>query len=269
MLAFCLILVRIQFCLDLPSLITLIARAVTSVPNGWIVIDGQKTDGVDSLLKQVKANVPSVQSYSKAHGKTIWFAASNGAALTDWLQDPIRLESGWWTAPGVFSADSVDPASQMLVDALPKLQGSGADLGAGWGYLSAVALAQNPEITKLALVEDNRVALECAGRNVDDPRAVFHWHDALSWTPVQRLDWVIMNPPFHTGRKAAPDLGRAFILRAAEVLTPGGVLYMVANAHLPYDAALADSFKTAEIIAKTTRYKAWRAQARRSVLRSR
>ena len=49
---------------------------------------------------------------------------------------------------------------------------------------------------------------------------------------------MIMNPPFHQGRAAEPDLGAAFIAAAARILKPHGRLMMVANRQLPYEAAL-------------------------------
>jgi 16S rRNA (guanine1207-N2)-methyltransferase len=41
------------------------------------------------------------------------------------------------TVPGVFSADHIDPASELLKKYLPNnLKGSGADFGVGWGFLT-------------------------------------------------------------------------------------------------------------------------------------
>ena len=52
------------------------------------------------------------------------------------------------------------------------------------------------------------------------------------------MDAVVMNPPFHEGRKADPELGQAFIEAAAGMLGAKGKLYMVANRHLPYEETL-------------------------------
>ena len=54
-----------------------------------------------------------------------------------------------------------------------------------------------------------------------------------------------MNPPFHLGSGTEDQgLGLLFISRAAESLRPGGVLWLTANRHLPYEAALKPAFKT-------------------------
>ena len=221
---------------------------------GLIVVDGQKTDGIDSLLKEVRKRVDVMGPLSKAHGKIFWFAA-DASAFQDWQAPPAQLVDGFLTAPGVFSADGIDPASKLLGDVLPAKPGAHvADLGGGWGYLSARLLA-NPKIQTLDLVEADHIALTCARQNVTDPRARFHWADALSWAPEGRIDTVVMNPPFHTGRTAEPSLGRDFIGAAARVLAPSGSLWMVANRHLPYEATLAGSFAKVQEIAGDTRFK--------------
>jgi 16S rRNA (guanine1207-N2)-methyltransferase len=147
---------------------------------------------------------------------------------------------GFITQSGVFSAGAVDSASALLAEALPEhLAGDVLDLGAGWGYLSA-EIVKRVGVTRLDLVEADYFALDCAKRNLCDPRAKFHWADARDWTGV--YDAVVMNPPFHTGREGDPELGRAFITAARSCLRPKGTLYMVANRHLPYETTLEQCF---------------------------
>jgi 16S rRNA (guanine1207-N2)-methyltransferase len=222
----------------------LIARAAAEVaPGGWIAVDGQKTDGIDTALKDLRGRVQLSESLSKAHGKLASFSA--GADLSDWLARPAMVGE-FRTLPGVFSADGPDRGSVLLAAALPaKLGGKVADLGAGWGYLAAEVL-KRPGVKRLDLVEAEADALDCARINVTDPRARFHWADATTWRPETLLDVVVMNPPFHTGREADPALGAAFIRAARRMLAPSGELWMVANRHLPYDAVLSECFLAVE-----------------------
>ncbi|WP_319824756.1 class I SAM-dependent methyltransferase [Thalassovita sp.] len=217
-----------------------------------VIVDGQKTDGVESILKDLRKRETVQGVISKAHGKLFWFAPAGDYA--DWVGRPARVD-GFVTRPGVFSADGVDAASRLLADALPPLSGKVADLGAGWGYLSARMLADHPGIRQLHLVEADHAALVCARENVTDERAQFHWADATTWRPGSKLDVVVMNPPFHTGRAAEPDLGRAFIATAAASLAPSGQLWLVANRHLPYEAALSAAFAVVEEAAGDNRFK--------------
>ena len=233
----------------------LISMAIQSAPQGWIIVDGQKTDGIESIAKEIARSVTDIASYSKGHGKTIWFRAEDAQNFQITLGPSVNKD-GFLTAPGVFSADSVDLASAFLIETIPnELSGEIADIGSGWGYLSACVLAENPKIKTMHLIEDNATALDCARQNVTDPRASFHWANALTWRAPKLLDAILMNPPFHTGRSAEPSLGISFINTAARALRPGGVLYMVANAHLPYEPALEQSFVDVEVMARTTRFK--------------
>ena len=225
--------------------------------DGLIFVDGQKTDGADSMLKALGKRTDVGGPISKSHGKIYWCEA--GADFSDWALGPEMQPGGFWTAPGVFSADGVDPASALLADALPEtMVGTVADLGAGWGFLSAHILTR--DVTAVHLVEAHDMALQCARHNVTDPRAEFHWADATQWAPAKKMDAVVMNPPFHTGRSADPALGRAFIAAAARVLQPHGVLWMVANRHLPYEDTLEAHFSKVVDLDGDARFKLVRAE---------
>ncbi|KMK66757.1 class I SAM-dependent methyltransferase [Puniceibacterium sp. IMCC21224] len=236
-----------------------IAAACAAAPDGPVLVDGQKTDGVDSMLRHIRARVPVDGHISKAHGKAFWFASS--PAFADWTSAGITTNAaGYLTAPGVFSADDIDPASALLAATLPARLGSGvADLGAGWGYLSAQILSR-PEVTTLHVVEADHTALTCARANVTDPRAHFYWEDATRWLSRELVDSVVMNPPFHVSRKADPGLGQAFIAAAARAMKPSGSLWMVANRHLPYESALSSIFAQVTEVGGDSRFKILHAQ---------
>jgi 16S rRNA (guanine1207-N2)-methyltransferase len=218
------------------------AAAARVAPGGPVAVDGQKTDGIDAVLRDLRARVALGAPVAKGHGKLAVFAAAAGA-LDDWAAGPRRVAGGWVTAPGVFSEDGPDRGSALLAAALPaRLPGRGIDLGAGWGFLAAAALGRDG-VTQLDLVEADHDALACARINVTDPRARFHWADARSFRPGAPADFAVMNPPFHGGRAADPALGLAFLSAAARALAPHGTLWLVANRGLPYDRALRNLFR--------------------------
>lgn len=230
----------------------LIAEAAALAP--LLLVDGQKHDGIDSILKAVKARVTPLGVMSKAHGKLFWI---EGGDFSDWAATDTEVD-GFITRPGVFSADGPDKGSRALIEALPPLEGRVADLGAGWGYLARHVL-MSEAVTRLDLIEADATALDCARINVSDPRATFQWVDANAFTPETPYDVVVSNPPFHTGRSGAPELGRAFIRAAAGMLTPSGQFWMVANRHLPYETELSQHFHEIDEVGGTPGFKVIRA----------
>lgn len=243
-----------------------VARGLNMLSTGGLlVVAGAKVDGVDALSRQVARELPVEGSFVKAHGRVIWLERPETVpdAVAKWDADarPAPNADGFLTAPGMFSPEHADPGSMRLAAELPgRLSGRVAELGAGWGWLAAQALAGNPAVVELDLYEADAMALEAARSNVTDARAQFHWSDATTLAAgVSRYDSVIANPPFHHGRAAEPDLGAAFIAAAARILKPGGTLHLVANRQLPYEAPLAAAFKQVEKIDEGGAYKVIRA----------
>lgn len=209
---------------------------------------------------------------AKHHCRVFWArrdaARIDTALLDDWrVRDAPRriaapqLPAGAFTSrPGVFAWDRIDPASALLAAHLPRdLSGHGADLGAGWGYLSLRLLQDNPGVRTLDLVEADARALDLARINLSDaPTAAalqFLWQDATAALPRQ-YDFIVTNPPFHAQDRAdRPELGQAFIAAAARALRPRGRLFLVANRHLPYEAALAAAFGDVRVLAQQDGFK--------------
>lgn len=232
-----------------------LARAMVAAAiqrGGLVVIDGQKTDGVESIYKDIR-KVNTLQGViTKGHGRLFWFT---DGIVPKW-DITVKSPQGFKTVPGVFSETKVDAGSALLADQLDDLSGAVADLGAGWGYMSR-AILTHAAVTSLDMVEAEKTALDCAVENVPDPRARAVWADAL--THMGSYDFVVSNPPFHTTRAGDPDLGRGFIASASRILKPRGVFYMVANRHLPYEAALDAAFAQVEERGGTGAFKTFRA----------
>lgn len=214
-------------------------------PGGLVLVAGDKALGAASARKWAGGQVPLGGSLAKHHGIVFWFAARQGAFEGAGLPQ-TEPAPGFAAAPGMFSPDKVDVGSALLADHVDgRVVGAVADFGAGWGYLSGAILAQ-AEPASLDLVEAYRPALDQALANLaplkGDVPVTGHWLDVTSEPLPGPFDWVVMNPPFHTGRASEPDLGRAFISAAARALKPSGRLLMVANRRLPYEQALRDRF---------------------------
>ena len=164
-----------------------------------------------------------------------------------------------WSQPGLFNWDRIDPGSQLLINHLPPLAGRGADLGCGIGVL-ARAIRRDPA-APLTLIDIDGRALDMARENVPGDGVTTLWTDVRTARDLPSgLDYVVMNPPFHDGGAEDRALGQVFIQQAAAMLRPGGMLWMTANRHLPYEATLTPLFDTVDVIDQAKGFKIFAAQ---------
>jgi 16S rRNA (guanine1207-N2)-methyltransferase len=244
----------------------LLAEAVArTAPDGIVLASQANAEGARSGEDDLRLLLGEVRSLSKRKCRVYWGEVTSGldrAQLQQWrsLDAPRAIADGRFRSrPGLFAWDRIDNGSALLAEQMPTgLQGRAADLGAGYGYLSAQLLAKNPGIVALDLYEAEARALELARCNLVAHAArvelAFHWHDVAQGLPA-RYDVIVSNPPFHAGRADLPELGRAFILAAAAALRPGGRFWLVANRHLAYEATLAQHFAQVRTVAMRDGFK--------------
>jgi 16S rRNA (guanine1207-N2)-methyltransferase len=246
----------------------LFARAVAlTAPGGVVVASISNNEGAKSGESDLKQLAGLGGCLSKNHCRVFWTRPLDGShdagRLAQWLalDAPRPILGGRFVSrPGVFAWDRIDPASALLAEHLPAdIAGHGADLGAGYGYLSAEVLMRCPNVQALDLYEAEARALDLARRNISGHATLaqvdYHWHDVTTGLP-QRYDFIVSNPPFHTQSRAdRPDIGRRFIAVAAESLKPGGRLWLVANRHLPYEETLNATFGQVRVLAERSGFK--------------
>ncbi len=248
-----------------------LARAVAKAkPGGWVIAAAPNSEGAKTLEVDLAALLGPVDRLSKHKCRVIWGEVSEGwnrDLLADWqaLDAPRPvLDGAYVSRPGVFAWDRIDAASQLLAGHLPEtLSGKGADLGCGFGFLARTVLERCPKVSVLDLYEAEKRALDLAQQNLKD----FSGKRQLTgiWSDVTRgiegpYDFVVSNPPFHQSGKAdRTDVGQGFIRAAARGLRPGGVFYMVANRHLPYEHTLSEVFQSFDMLADEGGYKVIRA----------
>jgi 16S rRNA (guanine1207-N2)-methyltransferase len=236
----------------------LFARALTHLaPGGTVLVSMPNAEGAKSGEADLAKLAGTVQHLSKHKCRVFWSAPKDGdvdaSLLAEWLalDAPRETADGYVSRPGLFAWDRVDRASALLAEHLPRdLHGRVADLGAGYGYLATQIIARCPEVSAIDLYEAEARALEPARINLAQAQQAHarelatsvHWHDVTRGLP-QRYDAIVSNPPFHQGRADLPELGRAFLVSAADALVPDGRLLIVANRHLPYEATLMSRFR--------------------------
>jgi 16S rRNA (guanine1207-N2)-methyltransferase len=229
---------------------------------GRLDVLAPKDRGGSRLKKELEGFGLTFTEAAKAHHRRCIAARPEtvegleAAIAAGGLQKVAGLEA--WSQPGVFAWDRIDPGSALLAAHVPELKGAGADLGCGYGALGTVVL-RSPTVTSLRLVDLDRRAVEAARRNIEDGRATLEWADARTLPDGGDLDFIVSNPPFHDGGAEDRRLGQAFIRKAAGMLKKGGVLWLVANRHLPYEAELNAAFKRVRPVADQGGYKLFEA----------
>ena len=238
-------------------------------PGGALDVMAPKAKGGSRLRKELEAFGVEVGETAKAHHRRCVVVKP---ARVEFLDNAIELGGprqvaalNAWSQPGIFAWNRQDPGSSLLWERLMfqgldlPIRGAGVDLGCGNGTLDRALLADWPGIQSLRLIDIDRRAIEMARRNVTDRRACFEWADARTLAETGDVDFVISNPPFHDGGAEDKRLGQAFIRKAAGLLKKGGVLWLVANRHLPYEAELDAAFKRVRMVADAGGYKVFEA----------
>jgi len=217
------------------------------VDGGKLLMACANNYGAKSYESALKKLAGSVSSSSKSKCRV--FSARKTDTLDEeltaqWISNarPGVIEGhGLISQPGLFSWDRADIGSQLLLQHLPDaLFGTGMDLCCGYGFLSVNILKSHPDIDSLYLVEADRLALECAEQNIQtwQNKVEPHWLNAVTDPLPLKLDWVVCNPPFHSGQSQDIPLGQTIIANACNSLKRHGKLYMVANRKLAYEAVL-------------------------------
>ena len=229
---------------------------------GRLDVMAHKSKGGSRLGKELKDFGLEVGETAKAHHRRCivtrpeTIEGLDAAIGAGSLKQVAGLEA--WSQPGVFAWDRVDPGTALLAGVMPPLKGAGADLGCGFGALSLVAL-RSPAVTSLRLIDIDRRAIAAAKKNVEDPRVSFEWADVRTLPTEGELNFIVSNPPFHDGGTEDRRLGQNFIRQAAALLKTGGVLWLVANRHLPYEAELNAAFKRVKPLLDKGGYKIFEA----------
>jgi 16S rRNA (guanine1207-N2)-methyltransferase len=161
--------------------------------------------------------------------------------------------------PGVFAFDRVDEGATSLIGAMQVREGEATlDLGCGTGLVGLAALRRGGEVT---LADVSARAVESARRTLASngyPEAPVRLSVGASAFADATFDVVVTNPPFHKGHGVDFEVARLFIVGAARVLRPGGRLYLVANAFLPYEPWLQERFREVRVAWESPRFKVWR-----------
>lgn len=253
------------------------ARALAALADDGLLLASVANDaGARAFEADLRLLCPTLEVHSKHKCRVLLVRAvdRDQARIDAWRDlDAARpldpgglLSTPLLGAPGLFAVDRIDAGSALLIEHLPAtLAGAVADLGSGLGVLSAAALERCAGITALDLFDASARAVALSRHTLRDARVPVrvHWQDVTVGVDG-RYDVILCNPPFHEGGRGLPAIGQAFLRAAADALRSGGEAWIVANAHLPYEAVLAERFGRVDRLAAARGFKLLRAASPRA-----
>ena len=146
---------------------------------------------------------------------------------------------------GVFAGANLDIGTRVLLEVLDSTPGRQnqriIDFGCGTGVLATHLARIRPTATIIATDQSFaavRSARETLAANGLADRVTVVRDDGLSTQPDGSADLIVFNPPFHSGAAVHAQTSLRLFAEAGRVLAPGGELWVVANRHLSYRAAL-------------------------------
>ena len=128
------------------------------------------------------------------------------------------------TDAGVFSRGEVDQGTEILLKALPDLDGDILDLGCGWGVVGTCLKGRNPD-ARIVMVAVNLRALELSRKNLsrNGASAEVLESDGFEGIRDRTFDAVVTNPPIRAGKEKVYEM----LGDAARSLKSGGQLFVV------------------------------------------
>ena len=163
------------------------------------------------------------------------------------------------TDAGVFSRDGLDRGTEVLLEALPPLEGRVLDLGCGWGAVG-VALGKRYPALDIVMTDINSRAVELARRNLAENGVTAAVLQGDGFDAVEgRFDAIVTNPPIRAGKAVVYGL----FARARDYLEPDGALYVVIRKQQGAPSALKylkEIYSRAETVDRASGFHVLRAQ---------
>ena len=244
------------------------ARALR--PQGHLYIAGANAVGAKAVIQDAAAlfGEAPILAHKRSHRvavavrpQTLRLPSSWGTQMS-WhpqMRTVKRPEGSYTlvTMPGVFSWDHLDAGTALLLDHLDvEPESDVLDVGCGYGIIGLAAARAG---ARAVLVDDNLLAVRCALASVRanglDDRCEVLASNLTADVQDRRFDLVLSNPPFHQGVDVSTSVAVQLVREAHDVLRRGGRLRIVANAFLPYDRAMRDTFGNVHTVAENARYR--------------
>lgn len=222
----------------------------------WLV--GDNKSGVKSSMKRLESGLEDVgkvegakhcllyQGYKREEAKPFVFEKW----ITTWQQEVAGQTLNLCSIPGVFGHGKLDKGTELLLNQLDQhrfmsdiAHAKLLDFGSGDGIIALWLF--NKTGVKITALDDSAFALKATELTFAANQAS-HALSLIASNGLKevkgRFNYVITNPPFHSGVNTDYSIAEQFFMTVKQHLTLNGELFVVANDFLRYppilDAAL-------------------------------
>ena len=246
-------------------------HAVASVlkPQGALWVYGANDEGIKSAAKKLSVLFDDMETVdTRRHSRVIRAFRKKSPpdlrpTLTEWMHtvelDHTHGSVSHRVFPGIFAKGLLDPATRLLLDAMPAPNPSSKilDYACGAGVIGAELQRREPTI-ELTLVDSDAVAIVATTENV--PHATTRIEaNPLAIADLAPFDFIVSNPPIHEGKERDYQTIQRLVESAARYLHPGGSLWMVAQRQVPIAEHLKLHLAGAMCVKSDGRFNVWHA----------
>jgi 16S rRNA (guanine1207-N2)-methyltransferase len=235
------------------------------VQNSTIVLAGSNDGGIRSAKDAYERNIGPVREKIVGNHSALYVGTNErrgaGKTVADYLSFTPLSYSGATidiaTLPGVFSAGELDSGTKLLLDHISYDKKSVLDMACGAGTIGTIYKQKNPAAT-VVMSDDSPLAVLAAQKTIEKNGTAATVVESDAFNKVSgSFDLILCNPPFHKGVKTDYSFIEKFAAQARRHLKPGGQVFVVANAFLPYQEILAKIGPT-EIVADDRKFRVYR-----------
>lgn len=226
-----------------------------------IMLIGENKSGIKSANKLLAEVADSVYKVDSAKHCTLLSGRKKSIVpqfeLSDWFSHfTVTIQEQTLTVyslPGVFSHESLDKATELLLDTIPRFsKQSWLDFACGSGVIGTLLAKRG---NKVAFSDVSALALESTHKTLEanQVKGTVVASDRL-YQIESRFDGIITNPPFHTGIQTDYSVTEDFIKQTQKHLHKNGSVYVVANSFLKYLPLIQDNFAYSDTLIKNSQF---------------
>lgn len=240
--------------------------------NGLIYVVGEKKGGIKSCDKGLKPFVIKANKIDAARHCMLYIGASNGVvckkSIEQWYSSTAldievtgeTISLTLFSLPGTFSANRLDEGTELLLKTMTTVSGKGLDFGCGCGVISAAVGKRFG--TTMTAIDVDALAISSSNKTFEYNKIEANSlaSNGLSSliNKAEKFDFIVTNPPFHTGIDTDYNITEQFIQQSKKVLKTQYDFWMVANAFLPYPDLFKHYLKPVDIKSKNKRFNIYR-----------